>query len=85
MLGKLRDEEVAAQTGHPVGSVLAKRCLLGIPLSNPKKRSWTPEEDAILGTDTDKVIGEQIGRDKVDVHKRRHLLGIPAWGRRRRG
>jgi len=41
------------------------------------RRRWTPEEDALLGTDTDAVISSRLGRSKTAVCNRRHDLGIP--------
>ena len=38
---------------------------------------WTPEEDAILGTDSDRVIAAKLRRSSVAVSNRRTKLGIP--------
>jgi len=43
-----------------------------------KRRFWTPEEDALLGTDIAPVIAERIGRTVGAVRRRRCTLGIPA-------
>ncbi len=42
-------------------------------------REFSEEEDAQLGTDTDIVIGERIGRNKKQVGRRRRLLSIPSF------
>jgi hypothetical protein len=47
-------------------------------------RPFTPEEDAVLGTATDREIGARIGRDFQTVWRRRKLLGIPAFVKRGR-
>ncbi len=39
-------------------------------------KPWTPQEDALLGTDTDRVIAEKLGRSTVSVGNRRTKLGI---------
>lgn len=38
--------------------------------------AWTEAEDALLGTDTDAVIAQKLGRSKVSVARRRHRKGI---------
>ncbi len=43
------------------------------------RRLFTPEEDALLGTDLDRVIAERIGHNLKSVAKRRKLLGIPSF------
>jgi hypothetical protein len=40
------------------------------------KRPWTCEEDALLGTNTDRAIGQLIDRNETTVHGRREKLGI---------
>lgn len=50
-------------------------------------RRFTPEEDVLLGTDTDRAIASQLGRNEKSVFQRRQHLGIKAWksgGRNRR-
>jgi len=37
---------------------------------------WTKEDDALLGTDTDRVIARRLGRTSVSVSNRRKKLGI---------
>ena len=76
-MGKLRDEEVAARTGHPIGSVRAKRRELGRPLAQPGWRLWTPAEEALLGTDTDKAVAARLKRSRKAVRMHRGHLGIP--------
>jgi hypothetical protein len=50
----------------------------GRPL-DPEQRLWTPQEEALLGTDTDEQIAPKLKRTKTAVGWRRVLLGIPAW------
>jgi hypothetical protein len=42
-------------------------------------RAWLPEEDALLGTDIDRVIAEKLGRTWSSVCSRREGLGIPSY------
>ena len=53
-----------------------RRRKLGIP----KYSYWSAEEDAFLGTDTDRVIAERLGRSITIVRNRRDKLGIPPVG-----
>src|SRR4051794_18996656 len=39
----------------------------------------TPEEDKLLGTATDREVGERIGRPTCTVACRRYRLGIPCF------
>lgn len=39
-------------------------------------RTWSTEEDALLGTNTDRIIAERLGRSSVSVSNRRKKLGI---------
>jgi HNH endonuclease len=41
------------------------------------RRQWTPDDDALLGTDTDRRIAERLGLTVKAVYKRRSRLGIP--------
>jgi len=43
---------------------------------------WTAQEDALLGTACDRVIGEKLGRSTVSVSNRRIKLEIPGFGRK---
>jgi len=38
---------------------------------------WTPFEDALLGTGTDRAIAAKLQRSSVSVGNRRTKLGIP--------
>lgn len=37
---------------------------------------WTEEEEALVGTDTDGAIAEQLGRTPMAVRNKRRALGI---------
>jgi hypothetical protein len=76
-VGTIRDEEVASRTGHSVKAVRHRRLALGLPPFEPTHRPWTPEEDAMLGTDSDKNIAHRLGRHPGLVSRRRAELGIP--------
>jgi hypothetical protein len=41
-------------------------------------RIWTPEQDAALGTASDRELAIRFGRKKMAVRERRRRLGIPA-------
>ncbi len=52
------------------------------------RRRWQPEEDRLLGTAADRLVGEQLGRSRNEVAARRRKLGIAAalpMGRPRQG
>jgi hypothetical protein len=40
-------------------------------------RPWSSADDALLGTDIDRVIARKLGRSSVAVSSRRKKLGIP--------
>src|SRR5262245_31861860 len=42
-------------------------------------RRWTPEQDALLGTDTDDAIGALLVRTRRPVEYRRQVLGVKAF------
>lgn len=46
-----------------------------------RTRPWTVEEDALLGTDTDKAVAQRLDRNVNSVHRRRHELLIPTHKR----
>ena len=43
------------------------------------ERSWTPEEDALLGTMFDAEVVTRTRRSVREVYARRRQLGIPAY------
>ena len=44
--------------------------------SNTGRIEWTPAMDALLGTDLDKKVGQQLGLSTAAVLRRRQALGI---------
>jgi hypothetical protein len=58
---------------------------LGIANENPMHRPWTKEEDAQLGTLSDRAVAEKIGRTFGAVRARRIAFGLqdpsvrPRW------
>src|SRR5581483_11332512 len=44
-------------------------------------RPWTAEEEALLGTMTDRDVGVRTGRSPATVYARRAELGIPSFRR----
>jgi hypothetical protein len=49
----------------------------------PNLRFFTPEEIALLGTDTDRAVASALGRDVQTISWKRRKLRIPAVGRKR--
>lgn len=43
----------------------------------PPQRPWLPSEDALLGTDFDRVVARKLRRIYDHVYQRRRALGIP--------
>ena len=43
----------------------------------PRHHAWTPEEDALLGTVTDREVARRLGVAPVIILNRRKFLGIP--------
>src|SRR5688572_4165134 len=71
LLGRMRDEEVAARTGHPRSGVIQRRQKLGIPLRVRQKPLWTRIEDALLGSRPDHEIARRLQRPLKSVQGRR--------------
>jgi hypothetical protein len=49
------------------------------PPGHPERKFWTAEEDALLGTATDKAVGARIGRTWRAVSQRPAELGIASF------
>lgn len=47
------------------------------PEAVARYRLWTPEEDALLGTDLDKIVAAKLNRPPNSVTQRRRKLGVP--------
>ena len=71
------DEEVAARLKRTLGSVKGERCVLGIPVFDPKVRKWTPDEEKLLGAGPDEEVARRLKRTAISVKWRREKLGIP--------
>jgi hypothetical protein len=76
LLGKMTDGEVALRTGHPVRSVKATRCKLGVTCFDPRNRPWLPNEDALLGQVADEEIARRTGHTFAAVRTRRIARGL---------
>jgi hypothetical protein len=48
---------------------------------HPDRPLWTPDEDKLLGTDSDSRIAKRLGRSPGAVRSRRCALGIPLQNR----
>jgi len=44
---------------------------------HPDRPLWRPEEDLLLGTDTDERVAQKLGRSREAIRSRRSALGIP--------
>lgn len=87
LLGTDSDTNVGKKIGRSTTSVRTKRIGLKIPaypsktLNTTPRREWTRKEIAILGTASDRVIGEKIGRSPLSVTLKRLNLKINAYRR----
>jgi hypothetical protein len=61
----------------PLRSALAKLRIQREGHFDPRLKLWTPEEEKLLGTDTDKAIARRLGRSALAVRARRASLGLP--------
>jgi hypothetical protein len=65
------DSVVAQMLGRTRYAVQLKRHSLGIGQCWEKHRAWTPEEDAMLGTQRDVVLAQRLNRTALSVRTRR--------------
>src|SRR2546422_124125 len=74
--GRLTDEEAARRLGCGVPSVARARVKRPTPPLHPKARRnpWTAAEDRLLGTLSDREVGQRVNRSAKTVHKRRRRL-----------
>lgn len=82
------DTRIASAIDRSISAVGQRRRGLGIArsqLAALEGRHWTPKEDALLGTMSDREVGREIRVSKASVERRRVALGIDAFvtGRRR--
>lgn len=80
LLGKLTDDEIAAQTGRSLRSVKLARYARGrdSPTRAPNApRVWSPAELSMLGTVPDATIAKQLGVSRKHVLEMRKRLDIP--------
>lgn len=87
LLGTDTDKAIALKLGIPLTAVYRKRTALNIPArayayvgKSPRlpRVKWTPENIALLGTDTDKAVAEALGTEVSSVRVKRRSLKIPA-------
>jgi hypothetical protein len=76
LFGKMSDEDVARQTGHPYQSVKQTRCKLGIPCFNPRNIPWTREHDALMGQMSDREVARITRHTFAAVRTRRISHGL---------
>lgn len=71
LLGTATDEAVGKLIGKPGQTVADRRRAKNIQAFEQR---WTPEEDAVLFTDSCKKIAEKLGRSLNGVKHRRRFL-----------
>jgi hypothetical protein len=76
LVGILRDEEVAARTGHTVNAVTLRRNAMGLPMPHARIYRWKSEHDKLLGALPDREVAARIGCRLTSVEQRRRRLGI---------
>ena len=90
LLGKVPDDQLARRAGVCRATVAAERRRRRIEPAFPHRPpvEWTEAMTALLGTDTDRAVAEELAVHPDSVRYRRMVLGIPAFrcelGRRRR-
>jgi hypothetical protein len=78
LLGTMPDRALSKQVGVPTHIVRHKRIVLKVPAyGRDGYQDWTPEEEAKLGTDTDAIVAQELGRSRASVLQRRVKLNIP--------
>lgn len=76
----LTPAEASKRLGLSIHQILDERRRLGHSIT-PVRR-FTPEEDALLGTQSDAAIGALLGRTPGTILQRRRRLGVPASPRK---
>lgn len=85
LLGTDTDKAIALKLGVPLTAVFRKRTALNIParayayVGKPPRLprvKWTPENIALLGTDTDKAVAQALGTEVSSVRVKRRSLKI---------
>ena len=91
-LGQDSDAAVAARFGLSKASVVAKRLSVHAALGQaaPGRGSraafdWTPQALALLGTDSDAAVAQQLGLSRLTVYNARVARGIAPAGRKAAG
>jgi hypothetical protein len=83
LLGKLPDTAIARTLGIHLSSVTSMRKRRGIaPIRPRRKFDWTDEMVDLLGTASDREVAATLNVPPSCVHRKRCLLGIPAYGER---
>jgi len=70
------DKKLARRLKRSYDAVAARRLNKGIPPCNPKRKSWRPEDDKVLGTRPDDQIAMLLRRTVASIKNRRRKLGI---------
>ena len=83
LLGKSPDATLAHQLGRHVSSVTSMRKRMGIAPVRPRRKfDWTDEMVDLLGTASDREVAAMLDVPPSSAHRKRCLLGIPAYGER---
>ena len=71
-MGTMPDRELAQKLGRTFTAVQARRIKLGIAPKDPKRKTWTADENALLGRIPDVEIAARLNltRDGVAAHRR---------------
>jgi len=82
LLGKLPDRKVATLTGRSLAAVQTMRITnLGLPCVSGRGREWTPEEDQLLGAQSDQALAKRLDCCAPTIASRRRILGIRRFWR----
>jgi hypothetical protein len=81
---KLPPSEVRRRTGLNPGTIAALKRKYNIKSAKVSELRYTPEITSRLGTEPDRAIAADLEVSESAVRQKRHNLGIPAYGRRRR-
>jgi hypothetical protein len=76
----MTDRQLARQLNLSYAAVRTRRHKKGIPVCNPQRKLWRPQDDKILGSRPDDQIARQLERSIASVKNRRKRLGIRASG-----
>lgn len=80
----LKQNGLTAEQCRRAGERAKRLNLIQYAHAKPARPRWTEEQEALLGTASDRAIARRIGRSTKAVRQRRTALGIPTSRDRRR-